>query len=70
MYWILAREILKNRGVEKFDATYEDFTSQAEPQVYLLKMQEIQRMQNRKRRKKRGRTSKKAKIKTGRGRRR
>jgi len=55
LYWILAQEVLKNRGIEKFDSKLEDFISQAEPQPYLLKMQEIQRRQQRKRRKSRRR---------------
>jgi len=53
IYWILAREVLKNRGVEKFDVDPERFISNAEPQPHILKMHEIQRRQNRK--KKRGR---------------
>jgi len=55
IYWILTREVLKikDRGIE-FDAKLEDFISQAEPQLYILKMQEIQRRQNRKRKKRRG----------------
>jgi len=49
VYWILTREILRNRGVEDFNASVDDFISQAEPQPYLLKMQEQQRRYRRKR---------------------
>jgi small subunit ribosomal protein S2 len=49
VYWILTKEILKSRGVEKFETSLEEFISKAEPQPYLLKMQEQQRRQRRKR---------------------
>ncbi len=49
VYWILTREVLRNRGVEDFNAPLDDFISQAEPQPYLLKMQEQQRRYRRKR---------------------
>jgi small subunit ribosomal protein S2 len=48
VYWVLTKEILKNRGVKKFEAPLEEFISKAEPQPYLLKMQEQQRRQRRK----------------------
>lgn len=48
IYWILTKEILKRRGIDKFNATLDDFISKAEPQPYLLKMQELQRKQKRK----------------------
>ena len=53
IYWILTREILKRGGVKKFDASIEDYISKAEPQPYLIKMQEIQRRQRMKRKRKR-----------------
>lgn len=53
IYWILTKEVLKRRGVEEFNAQLEDFISKAEPQPYLLKMQELQRKQRRKRKKSR-----------------
>jgi len=53
IYWILTREFLKRKGIDKFDATLDEFISQAEPQPYLIKMQEIQRRQRMKRKKKR-----------------
>ncbi|MEA1924336.1 MAG: 30S ribosomal protein S2 [Candidatus Altiarchaeota archaeon] len=53
IYWILTREILKRQGIEKFDAELEEFVSQAEPQPYLIKMQEIHRKQRMKRKRKR-----------------
>ncbi len=53
IYWVLAKEILKHRGIEEFNVPIEDFISNAEPQPYLLKMQEIQRKQRRKRKNKR-----------------
>ena len=49
IYWILAREVLKHRGDEKFDAELDKFISKAEPQPHILKMHEIQRRQARKR---------------------
>lgn len=51
IYWILTREVLKERE-ETLDVPLEDFISKAEPQPYLLEVQERQRM---KRRSKRGR---------------
>ena len=53
VYWVLTKEILKRRGIEKFEAPLEEFISTAEPQPYLLKMQELQRKQRRKRGKRR-----------------
>jgi len=53
VYWVLTKEILKRRGIEKFEAPLEEFISTAEPQPYLLKMQEQQRKQRRKRGKRR-----------------
>lgn len=53
VYWILTKEILKNKGIEKFDTPFEEFISNAEPQPYLLKMQEQQRRQRRKKGKRR-----------------
>lgn len=50
IYWILTRELLKMRGKE-FNAPLEEFISKAEPQPYLLKMQEQQRLHRRKRNK-------------------
>ena len=49
VYWVLTKEILKRRGIEKFEAPLEEFISTAEPQPYLLKMQEQQRKHRRKR---------------------
>ena len=54
MYWILAREISKNKDVE-FNVSFEDFVSQAEPQSYILRMQEQQRLY------KRGKTNRRTK---------
>ncbi len=55
IYWILTREVLRRRGVKKFDAKLEEFISDAEPQPYLLEQQERQRLKRQKRRKKRRR---------------
>ncbi|OYT54510.1 MAG: 30S ribosomal protein S2 [Candidatus Altiarchaeales archaeon ex4484_2] len=52
IYWILTREVLKKQGIKKFDAELEEFISQAEPQPYLIKMQEIHRKQRMKRKRK------------------
>lgn len=49
VYWILSREVLKNRGVE-FSVPLEEFISKAEPQPYLLEIQEQQRLKRQKRR--------------------
>jgi len=48
VYWILAREVLRERGVTGFSAPLEEFISIAEPQAYILEMQDIQRQKNRK----------------------
>lgn len=49
IYWILAREVLRIRGEEdKFDAKLDSFISEAEPQPYLLEMQEKLRAKRRK----------------------
>ncbi len=48
LYWILAREVLKDRGITTFDGKLEEFISQMEPQPYLLEMQSQQRMNRRK----------------------
>jgi len=59
IYWLLTREILKIRGIEfnvpipRIDQPHE-FVSNAEPQEYLLKIQELQRIQRRKKKKKKG----------------
>jgi len=47
IYWILTREIMKDRK-EKFNAPFEDFISKAEPQPYLIEMQEKQKLMRRK----------------------
>jgi small subunit ribosomal protein S2 len=48
IYWILTREVLRLRGMEdKFDAKLEDYISAAEPQPYLLELQERQRAKRR-----------------------
>lgn len=52
IYKILTKEVLKNKGVENFDAPLEEFISKSEPQPYLLEMQEQQRLHRQKRRRK------------------
>lgn len=49
IYWILTREYLKAKGKE-FTAPLEEFVSQAEPQPYLIEMQEKQKLKRMKRR--------------------
>jgi small subunit ribosomal protein S2 len=49
VYWVLTREYQKAKGKE-FTAPLEEFVSQAEPQPYLIEMQERQRMKRLKRR--------------------
>lgn len=48
IYWILAREILKERGEKGFDAKLEEFVSTAEPQPYLLELQDKQKLKRQK----------------------
>lgn len=52
IYWILSREVLKVRGEEKFEGTIEEFISTAEPQPYMLELQEAQRQKRAKNRRK------------------
>lgn len=49
IYMILAKEVLKRRGIDAFDGTLEDFISTAEPQPYLLAMQDKNRKGKRRR---------------------
>ena len=49
IYWLLAREISRIKGKE-FSVPFENFVSHAEPQQYLLKMQEMQRLSKRRQR--------------------
>lgn len=53
VYFILTKEILKNKGVKKFDGKFEEFISQAEPQPYILSIQEQQRLKRQRRKTKR-----------------
>ncbi|MFH1788761.1 MAG: 30S ribosomal protein S2 [Candidatus Altiarchaeota archaeon] len=48
IYWILSREVLRERGVSEFKASLDEFISIAEPQSYILEMQEIQRAKRQK----------------------
>lgn len=53
IYYILTKEVLRIRGVENFDGIFEDFISKAEPQPYLMMLQEkakAKRQKNKKRR--------------------
>lgn len=72
IFWLLTREILKIRGLE-FNIPIprveqgeqgqgHEFISDAEPQAYLLRVQELQRIQRRKKRKKKGRSRTKKKT--------
>ncbi|MFH0861211.1 MAG: 30S ribosomal protein S2 [Candidatus Altiarchaeota archaeon] len=55
IYWILAREVLKERGVkEAFEGRLEEFISEAEPQPYMLELQEMQRQRRSKMRRRGG----------------
>ena len=49
VYWILAKEVCKIKG-KKFDVPFEDFISKAEPQPYLIELQEKQRQKRQKKR--------------------
>jgi len=49
IYWILAREVSKLQGKD-FNVPFEDFLSKAEPQPYLLELQEKARQKRQKRR--------------------
>ncbi len=50
IYWVLAREIRKKKGLGDIEVPLEDFISKAEPQPYLLDIQEQQRLRRRKKR--------------------
>ena len=54
VYWILTREILKIRGVETFEKPLEDYISKAEPQPYLILLQERQKLKRQKARRRGG----------------
>ena len=49
VYWILSREVLRERDSKDFEAPLEEFISVAEPQQYILDMQDIQRQKRRQR---------------------
>ena len=49
IYWILAREVSKLQGKD-FNTPFEDYVSKAEPQPYLLELQEKARQKRQKRR--------------------
>jgi len=50
IYWVLSKEILGLRGVENFDIPFEDFISKAEPQPYLITLQERAKAKRQKKR--------------------
>ncbi len=50
IYWILTKEILKLRGIDSFDTPLEDYISKAEPQPYLLMLQEKAKAKRQKKR--------------------
>ncbi len=52
VYWILTREILRIRGVEVFEQPLEEFISKAEPQPYLILLQERAKLKRQKNRRK------------------
>jgi len=52
IYWILTREVLRLRGIDTFEMKLEDYISKAEPQPYLILLQErakLKRQKNRRR---------------------
>ncbi|MFH1836100.1 MAG: 30S ribosomal protein S2 [Methanobacteriota archaeon] len=51
VYWVMTREILKKRG-DEFTGSIDEFISTAEPQQYILDMQDIQRQKRKKAKKK------------------
>jgi len=53
IYWVLTREVLRLRGIDSFDKKLEDYISTAEPQPYLLLLQERQKQKRLKKRKRR-----------------
>jgi small subunit ribosomal protein S2 len=53
IYWILTREILRLRGVEDFDTPMEEYISKAEPQPYLIALQERAKLKRQKKRRRR-----------------
>lgn len=50
VYWVLAKEIMRIKGLGELGMPLEDFISKAEPQPYLLEIQEQQRLRKRKQR--------------------
>jgi small subunit ribosomal protein S2 len=54
IYWILTKEILRLRGQEGFDKPLEDYISKAEPQPYLILLQERQKLKRQKNRRRGG----------------
>jgi small subunit ribosomal protein S2 len=52
IYWILAREIMRMKGLGELDKPFEDFISKAEPQPYLLLLQERAKLKRAKNRRK------------------
>jgi small subunit ribosomal protein S2 len=53
IYWILTKEILKLRGINTFDTPFEDYISKAEPQPYLILLQERAKQKRQKKRRRR-----------------
>jgi small subunit ribosomal protein S2 len=52
IYWILTREVLRLRGVEGFNTPLEEYLSKAEPQPYLIALQERAKLNRQKKRRK------------------
>lgn len=53
VYWVLTKEVKKLRGDDSFDTDFEDFISKAEPQPYLLLLQEKAKAKRQKKRRRR-----------------
>jgi small subunit ribosomal protein S2 len=54
VYWVLTRELLRMRGIDKFDTPLEEYISKAEPQPYLILLQERQKLKRQKARRRGG----------------
>ncbi len=50
IYWILSREVLRLRGIDEFDTPFEEYVSTAEPQPYLITLQERAKQKRQKKR--------------------
>jgi small subunit ribosomal protein S2 len=53
IYWVLTKEMLRLKGQDGFETPFEDYISKAEPQPYLILLQERQKLKRQKKRRRR-----------------